>query len=950
MQVSQPLTVSFGRFTPPDDSQAIQGSRTARGGGDVPNSTPLATTISTPDVADLILSELRGTAFYDAIKDIIINVGIPDSAGNFQGSQTIHEGRGVVTEQGSERKRTHFGRMLRGEAWKYSTICQDVDVLNRECRFCHRKFKVKYHQRYLQHLLGFTPRMPCTIPPIEVNQLLQTSVTARKMKHRFELEGVSERASVPPPDSSSIPSLLPHSQPATQTSRGVNRRHTSSGSSRGRGESLVWTDELRDKFVQANMKVIVLRARPFNFFEKLSGKFNSPERELLELVCPGIESHLPSSGALATNELMTYHGDMYKHIAKHVKDVLTWRFGTLMFDSWEDIKRQSVVNVMLKIDSGVPHAESMPFLSRTEYVGSRKPGALEYFNTLQRTVEQYGMDGRICAVTSDNEQSCINARRMFTEAYGGSWSVNDQSHVADLIIENVAELDWMEDVIESVSHIVSTVHSHKKLKNRLAECVEEFNGLLRRGLKRKETDLRQADHDPEQMQVLEQNLIKIRALHRPAIMVEQISETRFASAERMLGSFLRARPALFKVIGCTAAEKKDFESNLYRVPAQRRDSRKRRFVDPLLSPSFLADVAKVHSVVRVFRRYLSLFDADSSQIFKVLLLTMELEKEIERLPIDEYKKRQVMAVYLRQRDGPVSESTKVLLLQDVYWVAHILDPNSDLSGLPEQVYKEKLRNEITRYCAGKYGDIRQRSLKVEQMMGCFEKELSSWEMMKLSNQDIGLKYYQGKPLQYWNSSPGGDQDFRDFARRVLSCPPSATAVERSFSAFKRIHTRLRNRLKNEKASLMYCYWNLRVQLSAASMVRTLLWDEGAIGHDENNDQVSSLNGSRTGRQKTQLVSRSRRLEDGASLVRRTVMMVGKFQMVFSIYRMMMASIFLKRQKGPSHAEMMMSTAAAREALSLVNGVERGGCETHEGVDRLRVGRVRSRGELVGGYR
>ena len=77
---------------------------------------------------------------------------------------------------------------------------------------------------------------------------------------------------------------------------------------------------------------------------------------------------------------------------------------------------------------------------------------------------------------------------------------------------------------------------------------------------------------------LEAQLQRIRALHRTAVMVEQISGTRFASAERVLRSFIRALPALMKVVGFNDDEKREFEENLYCVPASRREKRQEDFL------------------------------------------------------------------------------------------------------------------------------------------------------------------------------------------------------------------------------------------------------------------------------------------------------------------------------------------------------------------------------------
>ena len=121
-----------------------------------------------------------------------------------------------------------------------------------------------------------------------------------------------------------------------------------------------------------------------------------------------------------------------------------------MFDGREDVRRQSVINIMLKVDSGMNGTENHPFMIGTEYSGARKLGAADYLQIVEKTLDSYQIGDRVCAITSDNTQSCINTRQMFASRNRGSFSVNDQSHVADLLIENVSELGWMATVIDKV--------------------------------------------------------------------------------------------------------------------------------------------------------------------------------------------------------------------------------------------------------------------------------------------------------------------------------------------------------------------------------------------------------------------------------------------------------------------------------------------------------------------
>ena len=54
------------------------------------------------------------------------------------------------------------------------------------------------------------------------------------------------------------------------------------------------------------------------------------------------------------------------------------------------------------------------------------------------------------------------------------------------------------------------------------------------------------------------------------------------------------------------------------------------------------------------------------------------------------------------------------------------------------------------------------------------------------------------------------KEFTDIALQLLNAPSSSASIERVFSSFGLIHTKVRNRLGNEKASkLVFCYRMLR---------------------------------------------------------------------------------------------------------------------------------------------
>ena len=198
----------------------------------------------------------------------------------------------------------------------------------------------------------------------------------------------------------------------------------------------------------------------------------------------------------------------------------------------------------------------------------------------------------------------------------------------------------------------------------------------------------------------------------------------------------------------------------------------------------------------------------------------------------------------------MSASTKVLLLQDIHWAAHFLDPNADVTSFCAFDYRGKIGRLVRQYCKTMFPNELLAKVKEAKLMNAFSVEQYSWRNVRLSGNDAALKFYEGRPLQYWTNCLCRDLEFKQFAQRVLSASPTSCAVERSFSAMKRTSTKLRNRLKNEKTKkLMFCYWNLRIQLAASAVDRMLLWDGEA---EMENEQLSRLSASASGSQGSSL--------------------------------------------------------------------------------------------------
>ena len=257
---------------------------------------------------NLILRELYGTPYFLALHQFLENFG---TDGILLISQDGNSERGRGSETVEQRMRcarvTLFGIKLRGAAWKYSRHCGEAQSHFRHCRFCGKQVLVRYHHRFLLHLLGLAKPPHCTMPEIERLQLLEASSFARSA-YAKRGQAVQSRTALRfppshPPISVHSPSSSPSTPPFSAIRAGGNaaalsqpgRRDGARGKRQRTDRGIVVRPFVLDtegvqRLMKAIVKVVVLRVRPFAHFEKLAGKFTSPEREMLALLNPDIDT------------------------------------------------------------------------------------------------------------------------------------------------------------------------------------------------------------------------------------------------------------------------------------------------------------------------------------------------------------------------------------------------------------------------------------------------------------------------------------------------------------------------------------------------------------------------------------------------------------------------------------------------------------------------------------
>lgn len=605
------------------------------------------------------------------------------------------------------------------------------------------------------------------------------------------------------------------------------------------------------------MHMLVTRGYPFSAFDK-KGNVDSSETEVLRAAKPAFVEHfLPNSYYLGGVYLVDFHRKILKDVNESMDKALRNGYGTLVFDGWEDNKKRSVFNVLLKTESHIDSNRKIFFL-KSLFTDHKSMTAVRYQSEVEGIMKEFGGHRNICAITTDNTSACVNARKIYQRKYAGIVSVGDQPHIVDLAMKDIGKIQWIKDAIKSVATISTELHKYPKLlslyrqltkvENETIRKVNEHSRKLSRSSSRRSS---QGDHFPKRNMMRRDSELsgssQIAANNLNAnsnsdsnidgnsdntvdgsgylafetvIMLKKVCATRFANAESVLDSYVRGVKVLRRLV-----VHDEFEI-LYKYRGAEKEVKKAKFVDPINDEEFLLEVKAILQVLRIIRNYLRFFDRDNAQICDVLRLTKETLFRIDMLS-DESDNKGCLSIERKveihkkfvQRRDKTGSGQQIGLLDDVHFAAHLLNPCT----FTEDDYNERtseFKRHIRAYLDGEGVSEADKQDKLVTIELAFLDVISGWDnersKAKSSNRPDPLLRFDGKALQWWQTMFETDGDdkkklLKVFAMSTLSCSPTASFVDRSFKDQMQISTKLRNRLLKKKvAMLMFCKWNLRI--------------------------------------------------------------------------------------------------------------------------------------------
>lgn len=302
-----------------------------------------------------------------------------------------------------------------------------------------------------------------------------------------------------------------------------------------------------------------------------------------------------------------------------------------------------------------------------------------------------------------------------------------------------------------------------------------------------------------------------------AIMLAKMAPTRFASSEAVFGSFIRSREALKDLV-----LDEDWE-RLYSATTPEAKEKRNRGKRHVLDDSLYDKSRKIHQILEVLTIYLRAFDHDDAKLSEVFQKTEEARQKLAQIPLKgdfftEERRSEIDKLFQLRRDGNAS-NIQVRLVDDIHYVALLLDPNKCPSNWVD--FKPAFTKFAVSFLQGQGKNKEQVDEEVGELLEGMSEVTDKWQKKKndyLSDETAKTltnkkPLFPPDPLVYWFcytfSFSEKLKTLSEFAVRVLSCSPTGSFVERSFSMHGDIVSKTRNRIGKEKViMLIFLKWNI----------------------------------------------------------------------------------------------------------------------------------------------
>jgi hypothetical protein len=319
----------------------------------------------------------------------------------------------------------------KGEEWQHVTIVEESSKgIKVKCVYCSKIF-VGGALRIRNHLAGdykSSDTIKCSAAPVSVADSFkrrneEKEVVAKKKQKQLQLDVATN---------SSVSSM--HAIPATATQATVP----------GLFASQLGGKEAADR---ALARLFYANAIPFNVSDSKYYK------EAIKAVAACGPTYVPPGRKAIGTTLLDKELAVAKQQVEEAKKKFTGQGVTLVSDGWTSVQNRPIINFLMVSSEGAT------FLTSVDTSGQEK-NADFIEKLLEERINEIGQD-KIVQVVMDSAASCVAAGKILMKKFPSILSSPCAAHCLDLLLEDIAKLQWIGNVIDEGHEIVKFVTNHQ---------------------------------------------------------------------------------------------------------------------------------------------------------------------------------------------------------------------------------------------------------------------------------------------------------------------------------------------------------------------------------------------------------------------------------------------------------------------------------------------------------
>lgn len=121
-----------------------------------------------------------------------------------------------------------------------------------------------------------------------------------------------------------------------------------------------------------------------------------------------------------------------------------------------------------------PRISIKTFYLSSVYSGTTRINAMYYHNCAYKVISEWFDIKILVGVVTDNTGNVKNALEMIMAEHFGVVTLQDQAHVADRLMEDIGEIQWIADTINAIVSISVHIRRFQKLKEKVKQLIQEW--------------------------------------------------------------------------------------------------------------------------------------------------------------------------------------------------------------------------------------------------------------------------------------------------------------------------------------------------------------------------------------------------------------------------------------------------------------------------------------------